>query len=220
MKIATYGCSWTAGMGGVKDQGDDRYKETAYVSWPEELSKLLPNDTIHNYGRGGISNQAIMYFFKKFSHLYDYNIVKLTAGCRYSSIHKSFKMELEQRSPNYHAWNMDNMKRIYIMSPNGFFPHHQGNFWDVKRSYKFWDLWMKHIHHDFEHTQSICIGEYLKSKADFTFGHNKKFKFIDMPTTEENITHYKSHCFDQGEHLDIYGVTKEAKWIKDVIYGS
>ncbi len=66
MKIATFGCSWTAGLGGIKDKGDTRYKETAYVSWPEELAKLLPTHTIHNYSRGGLSNQAIMFFFKKF----------------------------------------------------------------------------------------------------------------------------------------------------------
>ena len=57
-----------------------------------------------------------------------------------------------------------------------------------------------------------------KFNAEFIFGHTQQFKFIDMPTTQENITDYKSHCFDKGEHLDIYGVTKEAKWIKDVIY--
>lgn len=220
MKIATFGCSWTAGLRGIKDKGDTRYNETTYVSWPEELAKLLPQHTIHNYGRGGLSNQAIMFFFKKFSHLYDYNIVKLTAGCRWVSIHKSFKMELEHRWGNYSTWNKDNAKRMYIMSPGGFQPAHNDSMYNTKTSYKFHKSWIDHIHPDFENIQSICIGEYLQSKADFIFGHNKKFQFIDMPVTEENITDYKSHCFDEGQHLDIYGVTKEAKWIKDVILGN
>ena len=203
MKIGCFGCSFTGGKG-----GDQK------ACWPDELAKQTKYQ-VYNYGRAGLDNQGILYFFEKYSHLYDYNIVKMTDHCRLTSIHKSLE-EISKVRDNYYAWNSSNKKRILTLTTAGINPDWIDEPWQKVYAIKYHEMWLRHRNWDYEEVQSIAIKKYLISQADFTYFHYNRFNFLNLPTAEDNVEGFNNHLFD-GHHSDIHGVKKEAEWINTVI---
>lgn len=215
MKIGCFGCSFTGGTGGIKDQGKQKSKETRFVTWPDELAKLMPKCQISNFGRGGLSMQGILFLFEKYSPYFDYNIVKLTDHSRMSCIHPSLG-KLQEVRKNYFAWDNVEAQKMLVFSTVGFNENHVQIPWSKSHARTYHSMWLRHMNKDYERVQADAIGKYLASQANFTFKHTESIPRLLVQSTENNIDNFNDYLFD-GHHLDIYGCQLEAQWIKTVI---
>ena len=215
MRIGCFGCSFTGGTGGIKDQGSKRYEETAFACWPNELAKLNKNYTVYNFGRGGLSMQGILYFFEQYSKYFDYNIVKITDHARLTCVHPNLK-ELSKVRKNYYAWDGVEAQKILALSTAGFNENYVQIPWSKEHAKNYHSMWLRHLNNKYEIVQAKAITKYLLGQADFVFKHYESSQGIPLPATDDNITDFEKHAFD-GHHLDIYGAHKEAQWIQTII---
>ena len=215
MKIGVFGCSWSVGVSSLTPDRD-------YASWPVELSKIHPEWEIYNYSRGGISNTAILYFFEKYSHLYDINIVKLTGMARNTIIHPELNETLEQKQDNYYGFYRVEEQKFLGLNLSHFVPKwvHKPFRDDTDNFKTVWDMWEKYYNIDYAKYINRAQYNYLKDKADIIFAHmnwqNDQYGF-EIINAEDNIENFYDYVFDDGHHLTKDGCYQEALWIERMI---
>lgn len=212
MKIGVYGCSWTAGiwLGG----------EDSHASWAYQLAELNPNYEIHQYARGGLGNDAILYMFEKTKTMYDYTIVKLTSPTRQSFINHEFEPKLGKTDkPNFYWLTKKSGDMIVTYNLGGkSLQHINRKFWNTVLLTCGYKNYIKHYNIDYKHMIEQKLAEYLNQAADLCFCHTVNDKeCYNVLCTEENIPNFKSHVFDKGYHLTHDGTKLEAKWIDKII---
>lgn len=206
IKIATYGCSWTAGV-------YTNNKETHYACWPKELAKILPSAEIHNYSKGGISNLAILYLFEKMHKNYDINIVKMTCPYRYTFFKDNFEIKIEKQNDNYYSLSRSVDYDILNLTSSGFNPSYVKGFWKNTKINLLWKNLFNVYNEEVADIQSIALAKYFLNQSDFVFCHFHEYLYNFLPSTKNNIKDFDGYIFDNGHHLTNEGAKKEAEWI-------
>jgi len=199
MKIGVYGCSWCSGV----------YPD--FIGWPKNLAKMLPEHEINDYSLGGLSIEAILYWFEQFKDHNDINIVKLTTPYRLTIISEDAEVKRTQVTENYSTWDKnftETMIRIHPNSP----PQGAGKLHRIY--YKYYNQTVGLI-------TAHAIAEYLKNHKDvhMIFKHQSYDKHHpDISIATQNfIPSFKSYIIDDGQHLSYEGAQIEAEYIKNYL---
>ena len=199
MKIGVYGCSWCSGVA------------PDYFGWPKNLAQMLPKHEINDYSLGGLSIEAILYWFEQFKDHNDINIVKLTTPYRLTIIPEDAKVKRTQVTKNYSTWKLDFTQTIVRLHPNSP-PQGAGKLHRIY--YKYYNQTVGLI-------TAHAIAEYLKNHKDvhMIFKHQSYDKHHpDISIATQNfIPSFKSYIIDDGQHLSYEGAQIEAEYIKNYL---
>jgi hypothetical protein len=199
MKIGVYGCSWCAGV------------DPDYIGWPKNLAQMLPKHEINDYSLGGMSLEAILYWFEKFKDHNDINIIKLTRPHRLTLISNDHLVKRQQITPNYSTWENKFSHSMTRLQPQSIHPL-------SKHSKKLHKLYYTMYNKDVGLITAQAMAEYLKNHNDvhmiFSHDHRPYFYPNIEKSTENFIPNFKSYIIDDGAHLSYEGVQLEAEYVK------
>ena len=95
IKIATYGCSWTAGAYYPARSERKPNESVSIEAWPMHLANFLDPEeyVIYNFALGGSSIDWTAYALTEMHHLFDVNIVQFTEPNRYCWVRPEFRQK-------------------------------------------------------------------------------------------------------------------------------
>jgi len=202
MKIGVYGCSWCAGVG------------PNFFGWPKNLAKMLPEYEINDYSLGGMSLEAILYWFETFKDHNDINIIKLTRPHRLTLISNDHVVKRCQATPNYSTWEGTFENSMIRLQSHSAWPFSEYNN-------KLQKLYYKTYNRDVGLVTARAMADYLKNHKDvhMIFSHNRGSK--DYPNIEKStqtfLPNFDSYIIDDGAHFSYEGAEIEADYIKNYL---
>lgn len=208
MKIAVFGCSWTAGS------------HPKYISWVEELAKLKPEHTFVNYAIGGLSNSMIMALAKKFKKEYDISIVKLTSPGRLSFFNPKFNIDEQIKittESNYHTWiDTSTILNNFVRLNYAYSNRSVSEPYSLKTIIKFHKMYYSYVNEEIFNVESEAAAHWCLNNVDLTYSHlAKHYQHLNIPVecAEKQIPYFKQYIYDHGYHVNQPGAIKEAEYI-------
>ena len=224
MKIATFGCSWTAGVANL----DDHY------SWSQSISK---HHEVDNYAIGGSSLSFQVYCFNKVlkHENYDKVIFQFTTPGRLTYFPHGYDIFAHHKryTKNYSMFSMeDGSYRTLncITKGHSSLPKRHA-FWTSKEKYNLMKAYYSTVPWEIYATEYMALVEYIASRVDLCFFHNEDpFKFSkDLDKSNSHpVMHNEvrkrsgqelldSFIADEGDHYNKQGCDWVADWVLENI---
>jgi len=211
MKIATFGCSWSQGIGPV---------DNAYC-WPKALADANPSWQVDNWALAGSSLSFQAYLMDDVCRhdSYDKIIFQITSPHRltYFNDQLNYGKYLKQYV-NYRELDRsgDIYRNFICITPGHLNLSKKDSFWKYPDKHDFASLYYKYINKNIHRTEYKAVVEYVKNKTDFVYFHNEDVcKIGGVPVLMDIVG--DKFVADEGQHFNKQGSQLTADWILDNI---
>jgi hypothetical protein len=218
MKIATFGCSWTHGLGNI----DNHY------NWPKFISEENLEWQVDNYAVGGSSISFQLYCLNKALEYnnYDKIIFQFTTPGRLTYFPHDYNVfnHHVNYTNNYRMFDMDNgfYRVLNCITMGHVLLPQSDRFWTTKEKYNLMRAYYGTIPKEIYRTEYKAIVEYIASRVDLCFFHNEDIlKFNTFPIVREEVKNFggekllQRFIVDEGEHYNQEGCKWVGNWVLD-----
>lgn len=220
MRIATFGCSWTHGVGTV----DKNY------SWPEAISETSKDLYVHNYALGGSSLSFQVFCLEEVlrHESYDKIIFQFTVPGRLTYFEEDYDVLQWHRNytGNYSRFNYDEgmYKYVNCITMGSTALPSNDSFWTTKEKYNLMKSYYRTMPKEIYRTEYKAMVEYIENRVDLCFFHNEDIlKFNKFAVLNEEVKQkggqklLDSFIADSGEHYNRQGCQWVADWVLEKI---
>jgi hypothetical protein len=217
MKVATFGCSWTHGVGSV----DDHY------SWSQSISKHYEID---NYAVGGSSLSFQVYCFNEVlkHNNYDKIVFQFTTPGRLTYFPHEYNVfdHHERYTKNYRMFNMDHgfYRTLNCITRGHSSLPKKDSFWTSKEKYNLMKAYYSTVPWEIYRTEYKALVEYIAPRVDLCFLHNEDtMGFKKYPVMHDEVRNtggqelLDSFIADDGDHYNKQGCDWVADWVLERI---
>ena len=223
MKIATIGCSWTAGIyrNWSLDQSapDQKQKipDEDFVCWPREMGKLKPEWQIDNFAIPGSNTLIGIYILDQIKSQYDKVIFQVTTADRYTSWveNTNFSSFLENYSPNVRMFTDKLLSNVIIYDAHYEKPAVYESLKVnsvVKKENQFINYYYYRTTDEMFDINHKALINYAKQNADIVFSHPKN-NFCDSIEDMLGEKQFDRFVCDQGRHFGLKGAQWQAQYM-------
>jgi hypothetical protein len=222
MKIAVFGCSWSAGISTLSDQNGK------VLNWPYFLAKKT-GWTIENYALGGSCirwslNNLISFLKEKKDY---YIIFQVTSPYRltYNTPEYNYKNFRDNVFDNYYQY--DATVRNCVLTYQAHYVNNKN--WHKKHGIKIdknvlnmYELMIRYYPDDYFNNDCLSTINYIKTLSNLTFTHCKSSTIDnDVFAIEDKFgKKFNKFLFDEGKHFNAEGLNYQADFIKGLIDNS
>jgi hypothetical protein len=217
MKIAVFGCSWSAGVPTLTDQNGK------ILNWPYFLAKKT-GWTVENYALGGSCikwslNNLVSLLKEKKDY---YTIFQVTNPYRltYNKLEYSYKNFRDNVFDNYYQYNAT--IRNFVLTYQAHYVNdkcwHKNNGIVVdKNILKMYETMIKYYPKEYFNNDYLSTINYIKTLSNLTFAHKKRLETNVLSIEDKFGEKFNKFCFDKGYHFNVEGLDYQADFIKNLI---
>jgi hypothetical protein len=220
MRIATFGCSWTHGVGAIDK----------HFNWPLALSKLRPEWYIDNYALGGSSLSFQLYCYNKAIKHNDYDkvIFQFTNPGRltfFPEDHEVFDGHINF-TKNYKMFDISDgfYRNINCITMGHTSLPKNNSFWTSKEKYNLMKAYYSTMPKEIYRAEYRAMVEYAEKRSSLCFFHNEDvLKLNRYPVINQEVINngskdmLDSFIADEGEHYNKAGCEWIANWVLEKI---
>lgn len=218
MKVATFGCSWTHGIGYID----------SYYNWPTGLQEIHPDWEIHNYALAGssLSFQVQLMDTVLKHEKYDIIIFQFTSPGRLTYFEEDYDYlkHFIRFKPKYKMFDTDGdlYRKVFTITPGHMGLSKTDSFWTTPEKYKLARLYYTYVNKSIYRVEYKALTEYVKKKTNLCFFHNEDILKLNIyPIINEEVKKsggdqlLKTFIADSGEHYNKAGAQWQANWVND-----